>query len=89
MRETVIGGNGFRDCPILLAFGGKPLLSVSTQSGQIHLEVPDRTQGVALSIDGPVMHRDEKEPNLIHLYLLSYERHALVAHFKIAIPSKP
>ena len=42
-----------------------------------------------LSIDGPVMHRDEKEPNLIHLYLLSYERHALVAHFKIAIPSKP
>ena len=38
-----------------------------------------------LSVDGPVMHRDEKDPNLLHLYLLSYERHALVAHFLIPL----
>ena len=31
------------------------------------------------------MHLDEHDPNLLHLYLLSYERHSLVAHFKIAI----
>ncbi len=38
-----------------------------------------------MAIDGPVMHRDEKDENLLHLYLLSYERHALVAHFRIPL----
>ena len=38
-----------------------------------------------VSIDGPVMHRDDKDPNLLHLYLLSYERHALVAHFRVPL----
>lgn len=32
-------------------------------------------------IDGPVVHRDLYDPHLIHLYLLSYERETLVAHF--------
>ena len=31
------------------------------------------------------MHRDEYDPNLVHLYLLSYERHSLVAHFVIPL----
>lgn len=35
------------------------------------------------AIDGPVMHRDEVNPDLLHLYLLSYERHSLIAHFVI------
>jgi hypothetical protein len=35
------------------------------------------------AIDGPVIHRDLKNPNLVHLYLLSYERHTLVAHYEI------
>lgn len=37
------------------------------------------------AIDGPVMHRDANDPNLVHLYLLSYERHTLVAHITISI----
>ncbi len=38
------------------------------------------------AIDGPVIHRDEHNPDLIHVYLLSYERHSLVAHYVLAIP---
>ncbi|GDY09458.1 hypothetical protein LBMAG52_29440 [Planctomycetia bacterium] len=40
----------------------------------------------ALGIDGPVLHRDANDPNLLHLYLLAYERHSLVAHFVISLP---
>jgi uncharacterized membrane protein YdjX (TVP38/TMEM64 family) len=36
------------------------------------------------AIDGPVLHRDEKDPDLLHVYLLSYERHSLVAHLVIS-----
>ena len=39
------------------------------------------------AIDGPVMHRDADDPTKLHLYLLSYERHTLVAHF--VIPLRP
>ncbi len=39
-----------------------------------------------VAIDGPIMHRDPSDPNLVHLYLLSYERHSLVAHIKITLP---
>ncbi len=35
------------------------------------------------AIDGPVLHRDLKDPDLLHVYLLSYERHSLIAHFVI------
>ena len=34
----------------------------------------------SFAIDGPVMHRDEKDAGLLHVYLLSYERHTLIAH---------
>lgn len=37
------------------------------------------------AIDGPVLHRDASNPNLIHLYLLSYERMSLVAHFLLML----
>ncbi|WP_026735986.1 hypothetical protein [Fischerella sp. PCC 9605] len=37
----------------------------------------------SLAVDGPVMHLDKDNPNLLHLYLLSYERNTLVAHFLI------
>lgn len=37
----------------------------------------------SLAIDGPVLHRDEHDASVLHLYLLSYERHTLVAHFRI------
>jgi len=39
----------------------------------------------SFGIDGPVMHRDESDPNLVHLYLVSYERHTLIAHFVIHV----
>jgi hypothetical protein len=32
-----------------------------------------------IAVDGPVLHRDDA--GRIHLYLLSYERHSLIAHF--------
>lgn len=41
----------------------------------------------ALGLDGPVLHRDATDPNLLHLSLLSYERHSLIAHFVITLPS--
>ncbi len=34
----------------------------------------------SFAIDGPVLHRDESDPDLLHIYLLSYERHSLIAH---------
>ncbi|MEN1678365.1 MAG: hypothetical protein AAGJ46_02150 [Planctomycetota bacterium] len=40
----------------------------------------------AMAVDGPVLHRDAGDPNLLHLYLLSYERHLLVAHFELTLP---
>jgi uncharacterized membrane protein YdjX (TVP38/TMEM64 family) len=36
------------------------------------------------AIDGPVMHRDADDPSLLHLYLLSYERHSLIGHWVIS-----
>jgi hypothetical protein len=39
----------------------------------------------AVGVDGPVMHRDEADPGLLHVYLLSYERHSLVGHFLIHV----
>lgn len=41
----------------------------------------------AMAIDGPVIHRDDRDPKLVHLYLLSYERHQLIAHYEIRLPS--
>ncbi|MGM3308328.1 hypothetical protein ACSQ6I_20515 [Anabaena sp. WFMT] len=34
-----------------------------------------------LALDGVVMHKDQENPNLVHLYFLSYERNTLIAHF--------
>jgi hypothetical protein len=34
-----------------------------------------------LALDGVVMHIDKDNPTLLHLYLLSYERNTLIAHF--------
>jgi uncharacterized membrane protein YdjX (TVP38/TMEM64 family) len=36
-----------------------------------------------VAVDGPVLHRDARDPELIHLYLLSYERHTLIGHWVI------
>lgn len=36
-----------------------------------------------LGIDGPILHRDAQNPNRVHLYLVSYERHTLLGHWTI------
>ena len=43
----------------------------------------------SMAIDGPVIHRDANNPDLVHLYLMSYERHLLVAHFEFHMPPRP
>jgi hypothetical protein len=39
----------------------------------------------SFAIDGSVMHFDEKDPSVLHVYLLSYERHSLIAHLVVAL----
>ncbi|BAY22593.1 hypothetical protein NIES2100_23560 [Calothrix sp. NIES-2100] len=36
-----------------------------------------------LGVDGAIMHLDQDNRNLLHLYLLSYERNTLIAHFLV------
>lgn len=38
-----------------------------------------------VGIDGPIFHFDADDPNKLHLWLLSFERHALVGHYIIDI----
>lgn len=40
-----------------------------------------------IGIDGPVFHWDAEKPNLLHLWLLSFERHAFVGHYSFEIDS--
>lgn len=37
----------------------------------------------ALGIDGPLIHRDIENPNMLHLWILSFERHAFVGHYSL------
>lgn len=39
-----------------------------------------------MAIDGTILFLDKKKPNLLHMYLVSYERHAVVAHYSIKLP---
>ena len=41
-----------------------------------------------IAIDGPVLHRDAADPNKLHLYLLSYQRHCLIGHFVLQTDEK-
>lgn len=36
-----------------------------------------------IGIDGPLIHKDANNQNILHVWLLSYERHALVGHYEI------
>lgn len=52
-----------------------------------HLDARDRwIDHHAVGVDGPLLFRDADNPSLIHLYLLAYERHALLNHFVISCP---
>jgi hypothetical protein len=41
-----------------------------------------------LGVDGPLMFIDKADASKLHLYLLSFERHAFVGHFVIDVPAK-
>ncbi len=52
-----------------------------------HLNAQDRwLDHHAIGIDGPLLHWDAANLRTIHLYLLSYERHALPNHIVLVIP---
>lgn len=34
-----------------------------------------------IGIDGPLLHIDKDDPNKLHVWILSFERHALIAHY--------
>lgn len=52
-----------------------------------HLDTQDRwIDHHAVGVDGPLLHRDADDPSTLHLYLLSYERHALLNHFVLTCP---
>ena len=38
-----------------------------------------------VGIDGPLLYWDKNNPNLLHLWILSFERHAFVGHYLIEI----
>ncbi len=40
----------------------------------------------AVGVDGPLLHWDADDPSRLHVYLLAYERHALLNHFVITCP---
>ncbi|MDP3090635.1 MAG: hypothetical protein Q8N04_08160 [Nitrospira sp.] len=42
----------------------------------------------AIGVDGPLFHWDADGPSLLHLYLLSYERHTLLNHVILVIPQR-
>ena len=52
-----------------------------------HLDAQDRwIDHHAVGVDGPLLHWDADDPSTLHLYLLSYERHALLNHVVITCP---
>ena len=40
-----------------------------------------------VGMDGPVMYWDKENPDILHVWILSFERHALVGHFSLDISS--
>lgn len=54
-----------------------------------HLDARDRwIDHHSVGVDGPLLHRDAGDPSVLHLYLLAYERHALLNHFVITCPAE-
>ena len=52
-----------------------------------HLDAENRwIDHHTVGVDGPLLHWDAENPSTLHLYLVSYERHALLNHFVLTIP---
>ncbi len=53
-----------------------------------HLDAQDRwIDHHAVGVDGPLLHWDADDSSRLHLYLLAYERHALLNHFVLTCPA--
>ncbi len=54
-----------------------------------HLDAQNRwLDHHAIGVDGPLFHWDADDASLLHLYLLSYERHTLLNHVILVIPQR-
>lgn len=54
-----------------------------------HLDAQNRwLDHHAIGVDGPLFHWDADDPSLLHVYLLSYERHTLLNHVILVIPRR-
>ncbi|SOE20847.1 hypothetical protein SAMN06298216_1327 [Spirosomataceae bacterium TFI 002] len=42
-----------------------------------------------IGIDGPLMFLDKRNPKILHILILSFERHSFVGHFKISLDTVP
>lgn len=42
----------------------------------------------AVAIDGSILFLDRNHPHRLHMYLVSYERHAVIAHYWMDLPEK-
>ena len=42
-----------------------------------------------VGIDGPVMYWDVDRPQVLHIWLLSFERHAFVGHYTVEVIGPP
>lgn len=41
-----------------------------------------------MAIDGSILFLDKNDPDLLHMYLVSYERHAVIAHYWMELPKQ-
>jgi len=83
-----------------MGFGNHPFYETYDQHQKLHLidnpyyaflcnEKDEWLDSHQIGIDGPVFHVDDQNPNIIHLWLLSFERHSFVGHYKIELKNQP
>ena len=61
---------------------------IPSESGYFSVLLDDKNHWLNhhdIAVDGPVLHRDEHDPLLVHLYILSYERHSLIGHWILSV----
>jgi len=82
--------------PFPMGIGNHPFYETSTAHNQLNsLENPyfavllDENglwiDSHKIGIDGPLLHLDKEDPTILHVWLLSFERQALVGHYEIQL----
>ena len=77
-----IGNHGFYE---KYSFAKKNNVSSSPYYGFIIDNEGEWVDSHFFGVDGPILHLDENEPTILHFWLLSFERHAMVAHLTFSI----